>query len=548
MNLNFNSNNVLVTTTTINNNNNNSTNNSNDLNNFFTTNLSNAFSTNNAGGVFKQQQHQQQHCTSTSNTSNQLQLINLNKIQKLPTTTQIINLNNPTTMNPSAGGQVLTTAKLTNSSSSKLILSSNLLTPILPTNDTENYLDSMPGQDESSILNKLSNFEQTNSSSSNTLDDSLTSLQWLQNLNIMKSASNPNSSDCTTNVQSENTAEIKIQPIISSNLSTSTPNSFDCDLDSATIPAATNQSKLSCVTGALVKMPSFPSASSPNPSLNYNQSILNLNYPPLSPPLSIQCSTSPLSTCSSLTSNQSSQSTQSQQTTTNTTTTNTNTNTNTNSTSSTTTKQTNKRNSKKSQQQNDTTSSSNSNRILQHQNSAPAALQTTQTQNLAASTTTTPSSSSVLRNTASFLKDREEYRTNSSVKPPFSYSQLIILSMKESNHSKMTLQMIYDWIIENFSYFKKADPSWQVTFKNSIRHNLSLNKCFKKIARQKDEPGKGGFWTLDPEFEKQNKLNDSGLFPSAKLNLASPSGSSSNQVSLKKTWKIFCRNFWCIGK
>lgn len=117
-------------------------------------------------------------------------------------------------------------------------------------------------------------------------------------------------------------------------------------------------------------------------------------------------------------------------------------------------------------------------------------------------------------NAEALLKEREEFRTNSSVKPPYSYSQLIILAMKESACVKMTLQMIYDWIIENFSYFKKADPSWQITFKNSIRHNLSLNKCFKKIARQKDEPGKGGFWTLDPDYEKQlttdaNKSNTS---------------------------------------
>jgi hypothetical protein len=54
------------------------------------------------------------------------------------------------------------------------------------------------------------------------------------------------------------------------------------------------------------------------------------------------------------------------------------------------------------------------------------------------------------------------YRTNPQAKPVYSYSQLILLAMKQSGHEKMTLQMIYEWLIENFPYFKKMEPTWQV--------------------------------------------------------------------------------------
>ncbi|GFT46485.1 forkhead box protein J1-B [Nephila pilipes] len=88
-----------------------------------------------------------------------------------------------------------------------------------------------------------------------------------------------------------------------------------------------------------------------------------------------------------------------------------------------------------------------------------------------------------------------DYKTNGTVKPPYSYATLICMAMK-ANKNKMTLSAIYKWIKENFMYYRNADPSWQ----NSIRHNLSLNKCFIKIPRSKDEPGKGGFWRLDPQY------------------------------------------------
>ncbi|XP_045771481.1 forkhead box protein J1-B-like [Maniola jurtina] len=91
-----------------------------------------------------------------------------------------------------------------------------------------------------------------------------------------------------------------------------------------------------------------------------------------------------------------------------------------------------------------------------------------------------------------FMENKEDYQSNSEKKPPYSYSTLICMAMRYNN-DKMTLSAIYSWIRENFKYYRNADPTWQ----NSIRHNLSLNKVFVKVARSKHEPGKGGFWKLD---------------------------------------------------
>lgn len=56
----------------------------------------------------------------------------------------------------------------------------------------------------------------------------------------------------------------------------------------------------------------------------------------------------------------------------------------------------------------------------------------------------------------------------------------------------MTLSEIYNNITTQFPYFKTCQSRW----KNSIRHNLSLNRNFIRVPRPKDESGKGSYWTL----------------------------------------------------
>lgn len=83
-------------------------------------------------------------------------------------------------------------------------------------------------------------------------------------------------------------------------------------------------------------------------------------------------------------------------------------------------------------------------------------------------------------------------------KPPYSYIALIAMAIRESSSGRLTLAEINDYLMKKFPFFRGSYTGWR----NSVRHNLSLNDCFLKVLRDPSRPwGKDNYWMLNPQSE-----------------------------------------------
>uniref|UniRef100_A0A3Q2Z6W9 Forkhead box Q1b n=1 Tax=Hippocampus comes TaxID=109280 RepID=A0A3Q2Z6W9_HIPCM len=83
-------------------------------------------------------------------------------------------------------------------------------------------------------------------------------------------------------------------------------------------------------------------------------------------------------------------------------------------------------------------------------------------------------------------------------KPPYSYIALIAMAIRESGSGRLTLAEINDYLMNKFPFFRGTYTGWR----NSVRHNLSLNDCFLKVLRDPSRPwGKDNYWMLNPHSE-----------------------------------------------
>ena len=92
--------------------------------------------------------------------------------------------------------------------------------------------------------------------------------------------------------------------------------------------------------------------------------------------------------------------------------------------------------------------------------------------------------------------------TISDKKPPMSYMTMIAMAILGAPQKRSLLNDIYESIISNFPYYRNSKSAWR----NSVRHNLSVNECFVKSGRAPS--GRGFYWAIHPACLDDFKRGD----------------------------------------
>lgn len=87
-------------------------------------------------------------------------------------------------------------------------------------------------------------------------------------------------------------------------------------------------------------------------------------------------------------------------------------------------------------------------------------------------------------------------------KHPLSYVALISKCILSSPLQKLNLASIYRAMEEQYPYLRSRGPGWR----NSVRHNLSVNDCFVKVSRC--ENGRGHYWGVHPAHLRHFQQGD----------------------------------------
>ncbi|KDQ63124.1 hypothetical protein JAAARDRAFT_53352 [Jaapia argillacea MUCL 33604] len=82
---------------------------------------------------------------------------------------------------------------------------------------------------------------------------------------------------------------------------------------------------------------------------------------------------------------------------------------------------------------------------------------------------------------------------NSEGRPQHTLPVILRCAILGSPKKRLTIREIYAAMEEKYPYYKTAGPTW----KQSVRHHLSLNRLFERQPRPVTDPGFGSYWTVN---------------------------------------------------